>query len=190
MRSAIRSSNRQASPTRRTSASRATGFCEAKMAASTLSIHSRQRAAAGNSMSSTSRLSSPLRWRRRAAAVIGRTAGTSAARKIRARRRARRAGRTGGGGGGEPVEQAAGGAAGHRRLAGRFGGGDAILGQQQIDDFGRRFGPQFGRDGDESVGAAGEVSGEVEGGDGGEGDRPGRGVCPSGVAGSWPPSPS
>ena len=31
----------------------------------------------GKSMSSTSRLSSPLRWRRRAAALIGRTAGTS-----------------------------------------------------------------------------------------------------------------
>ena len=46
------------------------------MAASTRSIHSRQRAAGGRSMSSTSRLSSPPRWRRRAAAVIGRTAGT------------------------------------------------------------------------------------------------------------------
>ena len=77
MRSAIRSSNRQASPTRRTSASRGTGFCEAKMAASTRSIHSRQRAAGGRSMSSTSRRSSPSRRRRRAAALIGRTAGTS-----------------------------------------------------------------------------------------------------------------
>ena len=48
------------------------------MAASTRSIHSRQRAAGGRSMSSTSRLSSPPRWRRRAAALIGRTAGTSA----------------------------------------------------------------------------------------------------------------
>ena len=41
--------------------------------------------------------SSPSRRRRRAAALIGRTAGTSAARKIRARRRARPGGRTGGG---------------------------------------------------------------------------------------------
>ena len=47
VRSAIRSSNRQASPTRRTSASRATGFGEAKIAASTRSIHSRQRARRG-----------------------------------------------------------------------------------------------------------------------------------------------
>ena len=47
------------------------------MAASTRSIHSRQRAAGGKSASSTSRLSSPLRRRRRAAALIGRTAGTS-----------------------------------------------------------------------------------------------------------------
>ena len=67
------------------------------MAASTRSIHSRQRAAGGRSRSSTSRGSSPSRRRRRAAALIGRTAGTSAARKIRARRRARRAGRTAGG---------------------------------------------------------------------------------------------
>ena len=36
------------------------GFCEAKMAASTLSIHSRQRAAGGKSASSTSRPSSRL----------------------------------------------------------------------------------------------------------------------------------
>ena len=97
MRSAIRSSNRQSWPTRRTSASRGTGFSEAKIAASTRSIHSRQRAAGGRSRSSTSRGSSPSRRRRRAAALIGRTAGTSAARKIRARRRARRADRTAGG---------------------------------------------------------------------------------------------
>ena len=97
MRSAIRSSNRQAWPTRRTSASRGTGFAEAKMAASTRSIHSRQRAAGGRSRSSTSRGSSPSRRRRRAAALIGRTAGTSAGPKTRARRRARRGGRTAGG---------------------------------------------------------------------------------------------
>ena len=72
-------------------------MAEAKIAASTRSIHSRQRAAGGRSKSSTSRGSSPSRRRRRAAALIGRTAGTSAARKIRGRRRARRAGRTGGG---------------------------------------------------------------------------------------------
>ena len=89
--------NRQASPTRRTSASRGTGFCEAKMAASTRSIHSRQRAAGGKSASSTSRLSSPPRWRRRAAAVIGRTAGRWAGPTTRARRQGRRAGRIAGG---------------------------------------------------------------------------------------------
>ena len=40
---------------RRTGASRGTDFAEAKIAASTLSIHSRQRAARGKSASSTSR---------------------------------------------------------------------------------------------------------------------------------------
>ena len=82
MRSAIKSSNRQAWPTRRTSASRGTGFAEAKMAASTRSIDSRQRAAGGRSRSSTSRGSSPSRRRRRAAALIGHTAGTRPAREF------------------------------------------------------------------------------------------------------------
>ena len=66
------------------------------MAASTLSIHSRQRAAGGKSASSTSRTSLALLAAAARRAVIGRTAGTWAARKIRARRRARPAGRTGG----------------------------------------------------------------------------------------------
>ena len=120
MRSASRSSNRQAWPTRRTSASRETGLGEAKMAASTRSIHSRQRAAGGRSKRSTSRGSSPSRRRRRAAALIGRRAGTWAARKIRARREQD-----------ETVEQPAGGAAGHWRVAGRLGCRDAILAKQQ-----------------------------------------------------------
>ena len=53
-------------------------------------------------------------------------------------------------------------------------GARAILGQQQVDDFGRRLGAQFRRDGDEGVGAAGEIGGEVEGGGGGQGDRAAR----------------
>ena len=95
------------------------------MAASTRSIHSRQRAAGGKSTSSTSRLSSPLRRRRRARGAhrpysrnVGRPENSRAAPSSD-----------------EPVEQPAGGAAGHRRLAGRFGGRDAILGEQQVDDF-------------------------------------------------------
>ena len=54
----------------------------------------------------------------------------------------------------QPVEQPAGGAVGHRRRGGGFGGGDAILGEQQVDDFGRRLRSQFGRDGDQGFGAA------------------------------------
>ena len=66
------------------------------MAASTRSIHSRQRAAGGRSKSSTSRASSPSRRRRRAAALIGRTAGRRAGPEARGRRQAPRGGRTGG----------------------------------------------------------------------------------------------
>ena len=149
------------------------------MAASTRSIHSRQRAAGGRSTSSTSRGSSPSRRRRRAAAVIGRTAGTSgrpessrAAPSATSRSNSRRAARS---------------VIGAWRAA--SAGRDAILGEQQVDDFGRRFGAQFGRDGDQGVGAAGEIGGEVEGGGGGEGDRAGGGVRPGGVAGPRPPSP-
>ena len=114
------------------------------MAASTLSIHSRQRAAAGKSASSTSRSSSLSRRRRRGAAVIGRTAGTlgrpessRAAPSATSRSNSRRAAR--------PV-------IGAWRAA--SAGRDAILGEQQVDNFGRRFRPQFGRDGDQGVRAA------------------------------------
>ena len=116
------------------------------------------------------------RWRRRAAAVIGRTAGTS--------------GRPGKFAGGaeqdEPIEQAAGGAAGHRRVAGGFGGRDAILGEQEVDDFLGRFRAQFGRDGDQGVRAAAKIGGEVEGGGGGERDRACGGIWPGGLARPWP----
>ena len=56
----------------------------------------------------------------------------------------------------QPVEQPPGGAVGHRRLARRLGRGDAILGEQQVDDFGGRFGAQFGRDGDQGVRSGGK----------------------------------
>jgi hypothetical protein len=45
------------------------------------------------------------------------------------------------------------------------------LGKQEVDDFLGRFRPEFRRDGDQDLGAAGEVSGEVESGGGGEGGR-------------------
>ena len=99
------------------------------MAASTRSIHSRQRAAGGRSRSSTSRGSSPLP--------------SAAARRGAHRPYSRNVGRPGkfarGAKHDEPVEQPAGGAVGHRRVAGRFGGRDAILGEQEVDDFLGRF---------------------------------------------------
>jgi hypothetical protein len=52
-------------------------------------------------------------------------------------------------------------------VAGGFGRRDAILGEQEVDDFLGRFGPQFRRDGDEGLGAAIKVGGEVEGRGGG-----------------------
>src|SRR5437763_5245712 len=70
------------SPTRRTSASWETGFSEAKTAASTCSIHSRHGRRAGGRKAQRRGARLPLRWRRRATAVIGRTAGTPAARKF------------------------------------------------------------------------------------------------------------
>ena len=109
------------------------------MAASTRSIHSRQRAAGGRSASSTSRLSSPL--------------SLAAARGGGHRPYSRNVGRPGklarGAERDQPVEQAAGGAVGHRRVARRFGGRDAILGEQEVDDFLGRFRAQFRRDGDQ-----------------------------------------
>jgi hypothetical protein len=45
-------------------------------------------------------------------------------------------------------------------VAGRFGWRDAILAEQQVDDFGRRFRSQFGRDGDRGLGAAVKIGGE------------------------------
>ena len=117
-----------------------------------------------------------MRQSRRAAP---RTAGTSAARKF-----------AGGAEQDEPIEQAAGGAAGHRRMAGGFSGRDAILGKKEIDDFLGRFRPQFGRDGDQSSGASGEIGGEVEGRRGGERNRACGGIRPSWVARSRPSSGS
>ena len=62
------------------------------------------------------------------------------------------------------------------------------MAEQQVDDFVRRFRAQFGRDGDQGVGAAGKIGGEVEGGGGGERDRRRGGVRPGWVARPWPPS--
>jgi hypothetical protein len=47
----------------------------------------------------------------------------------------------------------------HRRVAGRFGGRDAILVEHEVDDFLGRFRAEFGRDGDQSVRAAGKIGG-------------------------------
>jgi hypothetical protein len=44
-------------------------------------------------------------------------------------------------------------------VAGRFGWREAILGEQQIDDFLGRFRSQFGRDDDEGLGAAVKIGG-------------------------------
>ena len=64
---------------------------------------------------------------------------SSAARRGAHRPYSRKAGRPGklahGAERHEAVEQAAGGAVGHRRVAGGFGGRDAILGEQEVDDF-------------------------------------------------------
>ena len=60
--------------------------------------------------------------------------------------------------------------------------------EQQVDDFGGWFGPQLGRDGDEGLGAAGEVCSEVEGRCGGQRDRAGDRARPGWVVGRRPPA--
>ena len=119
------------------------------MAASTRSIHSRQRAAAGKSASSTSRT------------FFAST--SAAARRGGHRPYSRNAGRPGeladGAERDQPIEQATRGAIGHRRLARGVGGRDAILGEQQVDDFRRRLGTQFGRCGEQDLRAEGQVGG-------------------------------
>ena len=176
-RSAIRSSNRQASPTRRTSASRGTGWRRRRPPPRP--EHPFAPAGGGRQVEeSTSRLSSPPRWRRRAAALIGHTAGKSAALKIRARRRAPRADRTAGGRRGRSSARDAR-LRRVRRNPGRVGG-------RRFS--GRRFRAGFRRDGDENLGAASELGGEVEGGGGGQRDRACGGARPSWVARRRPPS--
>ena len=145
----------------RTSASRGTGVAEAKMAASTRSIHSRQRAAGGRSTSSTSRGSSPSRRRRRAAALIGRTAGRWAGPKIRARRRdatrrsnSRRAARS---------------VIGAWRAA--SAGETQSSASSRSTIFAAGLARSLGATAMQGFGAAGKIGGEVEGGGGGEGDR-------------------
>jgi len=154
-------------------------FARRKMAASTRSIHSRRRAAGGRSTSSTSKGSSPSRRRRRAAVVKGRTAEGGPAGEF-----------AGGPERDEPVEQPPRGAVGYWRLARRLGGREAVLSQQQVDDFRRRFGAQLWGGGDEGLGAAGKMSGEVEGGGGGQRDRARGGVRPAGSLGLGRPPPS
>ena len=131
------------------------------MAASTRSIHSRQRAAGGRSRRSMSSGSSLSRRRRRAAALIGRRAGRRAGPRARGRRQAPRGGRTGGGRRGRSSARD-GRPRPARRNLGR--GGD------------RPFSPPVWRAVSgrrrEGVGAAGKVGGEVEGGGGGQARSP------------------
>ena len=146
------------------------------MAASTRSIHSRQRAAGGRSRSSTSRGSSPSRRRRRAAALIGRTAGTRAgpensraAPSTTSRSNRRRAARPVIGAwraasAGETQSWAS------RRSTIFWAGFERSLGATAIRVFERRA----------------EIGGEVEGGGGGERDRACGGVWPGWVARPWP----
>ena len=148
------------------------------MAASTRSIHSRQRAACGRSRSSTSRGSSPSR---RSAARggahrpysrnAGRPENSRAAPSATSRSNSRRAAR--------PV-------IGAWRAA--SAGETQSWASRRSTIFWAGFEREFGRDGDQSVGAAREIGGEVEGGGGGEGDRACGGVRPGWVAGPWPPS--
>ena len=146
-------------------------LAEAKMAASTRSIHSRQRAAGGRSASSTSRLSSllsPAAARRGAhrpySRNVGRPENSRAAPSATSRSNSRRAAR--------PV-------IGAWRAA--SAGETQSSASRRSTIFGRRFRPQFGRDGDQGFGAAGKIGGEVEGGGGGERDRARGGVWPGGL---------
>ena len=68
-------------------------------------------------------------------------------------------------------------------MAGGFGGRNAILGKQEVDDCLGRFRAEFGRDGDQGARAAAEIGGEVESGGGGECDRARGGVCQAGSPG-------
>ena len=108
------------------------------MAASTRSIHSRQRAAGGKSASSTSRLSSPPRWRRRARGAhrpysrnVGRPENSRAAPSATSRSNSRRAAR--------PV-------IGAWRAA--SAGETQSSASSRSTIFAAGFGAQFGRDGD------------------------------------------
>ena len=178
MRSAIRSSNRQAWPTRRTSASRGTGFAEAKIAASTRSIHSRQRAAGGRSRSSTSSgfvaLSSSAAGRgahRPYSRNVGRPENSRAAPSTTRRSNRRRAARPVIGAwraasAGETQSWAS------RRSTIFWAGFERSLGAMAIRVLERRA----------------EIGGEVEGGGGGERDRACGGVWPGGVAWLGPSS--
>ena len=178
MRSAIRSSNRQASPTRRTSASRAhwAGGGEDRR------FDPEHPFAPAGGCGVVGELDveafvavSPAAARRGAhrpySRNVGRPESSRTAPSATSRSNSRRAARS---------------VIGAWRAA--SAGRDAILGEQQVDDFGRRFGAQFGRDGEQGVRAAGKMSGEIEGGGGGERDRAGGGVRPGGVARPWPPS--
>ena len=119
--------------------------------------------------------SSPSRRRRRAAALIGRTAGTWAGQKTRARRRARPGGRTVGGRRGRssarggPLRRA-------RRNLGRAGG-RRLSGPVSSGVWARRR---------SEFSSGGKIGGEVEGGGGGERDRARGGVWPGWVARPWP----
>ena len=148
------------------------------MAASTRSIHSRQRAAGGKSASSTSRLSSPSRRRRRGSGAhrpysrnVGRPENSRAAPSETSRSNSRRAAR--------PV-------IGAWRAA--SAGETQSWASRRSTIFWAGFERSLGATAIRVFGAAREIGGEVEGGGGGERDRACGGVWPGWVARPWPSS--
>ena len=148
------------------------------MAASTRSIHSRQRAAGGRSASSTSRPSSRSRRRRRGAALTGRTAGTPAAPEssraapsATSRSNSRRAARS---------------VIGAWRAASAGETQSSASSRSTILAAG--LARSLGATAMQGVRAAGKVSGEVEGGGGGQRDRARGGFRPGRLARPRPPT--
>ena len=80
----------------------------------------------------------------------------------------------------QQIEQPPRGAVGHRRGASGLGGRHTVLGQEQVDDLGASLGAQSGRDGEQGLGAAGKMSGEIESRGRGQRDRSRGGFRPGG----------